>query len=1004
VPLRNRLARLVASDSDSSDGQTTATATDGGTTTSTTDSAASTPSAKARLASAIPKPLTRSTGDSQLWTVGGTEDYHEIEPAAYDYKRYRELATTVDIVGAGLDIKVGEIVRPGFYIDAEDDAAKEELTEWASGCAIHGGEIDQDFGSLLPQLVHGHLRDGDAPIELVWDDPEEGNRLEYLQPIDPATLALLTYPGSSMLILPDDDEPPEGTPENKRGENAAYVQYPDADESAFYTDEDEIYLSQVDVIRLPREPGFTERSPTGSGRSSAAAVSYLNDSDTGGNIRGTSLIERIADEAARLRALSQDYYNALAATSHPRLKIEFEDTVVEGTEEGYTITEIDPDTGEPIDVEYEGPRVIHWDDESIGDFMDALDRDETQWDPTGDAHSGGEWTDPGGKIGTPPGVTANIVKADAPDIQHAATLSVNRIFGGLGVPKFMAGFGEDLNRRISEEQEKRFEQDVRSTRRYIEKRLTPIFELKAEELAERDDSDVSNTEGVAFKIGTDQQEDALQDEDFDAEKFQTLMGGMVQGSQVFSKETLVEDFARMDPEEILAESDSGTAGSGQQPQQLDQAQDQNQAGEMTDGPAGSQQDSSQSPAGGPNSSVPDLPPRDSFDTDQEYNLYKEFLNRVYFSRRGIDVLDTTAEDSPQAGTDAGTEIDADVAETTSATASDGTDDAELAWNPALHPRDPRTGKFVERPYDVPDSVKSLGTREIVEELTSSDPEFGDRTEGLTVDMDDDFRSVVENAQGQSGRSEGGGEDRAEIETDTETATNETTGTGESVDGIERAYAGLSGDEIDDRLANRTGAEVDFTYNDEDARRAAATIERAVEAEPEQRDEYNRLGGVRTITSDPDHPRLSQTEIGTDYGLHDPNTRTLYLSPDLFGQEISDEIRFDEEDGFSAPGTPEGVIQHEVAHAYHSHIARKGDNNIRLSAERSQFYRDEGEAAETVSLYAGENPQELVAEVYSGTFEGKEFSDKVYELYDKFYGPSLDIPQAPDTAREHGTTA
>jgi hypothetical protein len=564
VTLRNRLARLVASDSDSSDGQTTPTATDGGTTTtSTTGSAASTPSAKARLASAIPKPLTRSTGDSQLWTIGGTEDYHEIEPAAYDYKRYRELATTVDIVGAGLDIKVGEIVRPGFYIDAEDDAAKEELTEWASGCAIHGGEIDQDFGSLLPQLVHGHLRDGDAPIELVWDDPEEGNTLEYLQPIDPATLALLTYPGSSMLILPDDDEPPEGTPTNDRGENAAYVQYPDADESDFYTDEEEAELSQVDVIRLPREPGFTERSPTGSGRSSAAAVSYLNGSDTGGNIRGTSLVERIADEAARLRALSQDYYNALAATSHPRLKIEFEDTVVEGTENGYTVTEIDPETGEPVDVEYEGPRVIHWDDESIGDFMDALDRDETQWDPTGDAHSGGEWTDPGGKIGTPPGVTANIVKADAPDIQHAATLSVNRIFGGLGVPKFMAGFGEDLNRRISEEQEKRFEQDVRSTRRYIEKRLTPIFELKAEELAERDDSDVSNTDGIAFKIGTEQQEDALRDEDFDAEKFSQLMAGLVQGSQVFPKEALIEQFVHMDPDEFAPDSPSdGSNGSG----------------------------------------------------------------------------------------------------------------------------------------------------------------------------------------------------------------------------------------------------------------------------------------------------------------------------------------------------------------------------------------------------------------------------------------------------------
>lgn len=544
-----------------------------------------------------PSPQTRQPSGSGIWSwsSGDRPEWNEVEPPSDDYLQYRNLYYTFDIIGAGLDILASEVSRPGFYIDVSintsadaegvdidaDDAeaaTKQALEAWADECAIHAGETGQSFQPLLRQIARDFYRDGDAPLELAWDDPEEGNRLLGLKPIDPATLSYVTYQGSSMLVRPDDDDPPNKTPTNARGENAAYVQYPDIDSSVFYdpNEEEEIYLSQTDVVRIPRNPGFDGRSPTGSGASSAAAVgSYLSQSETPATstIRGVSIIERVTTEAERLRARLQDYNASIAAMAYPRLRAEFEDYTIPGTEERPS-----------------GPETVHWDAESIDDFLESFERDtDPGFDPTDEPHyagtsyladestvgagaasnstdkGSGAWTDPGGKIGTPPGVTTELIQSEAPDISHSVTLSINKICGGLGVPKFMLGFGEDLNRRISEEQQARFEQDVRSTRRYIERRLSPIFQLKAEELANRDDSDIPSGDGVdidvRLRIGSSKRENAVHDEDFDADKFQKITNGLATyyESGLASEIPLgkfIENTLNMNPDDLLDADDS----------------------------------------------------------------------------------------------------------------------------------------------------------------------------------------------------------------------------------------------------------------------------------------------------------------------------------------------------------------------------------------------------------------------------------------------------------------
>jgi len=65
------------------------------------------------------------------------------------------------------------------------------------------------------------------------------------------------------------------------------------------------------------------------------------------------------------------------------------------------------------------------------------------------------------------------------------------------------------------------------------------------------------------------------------------------------------------------------------------------------------------------------------------------------------------------------------------------------FDPIKHPRDPRTGKFVERPYPVPDEISGLDTKQIIGELAATNDNFDEMVEGIAVDMpsDDDGPNV-----------------------------------------------------------------------------------------------------------------------------------------------------------------------------------------------------------------------------------------------------------------------
>ena len=91
----------------------------------------------------------------------------------------------------------------------------------------------------------------------------------------------------------------------------------------------------------------------------------------------------------------------------------------------------------------------------------------------------------------------------------------------------------------------------------------------------------------------------------------------------------------------------------------------------------------------------DVPEAPDAATERLQNLWKELINRAYSS------LDDRLS-------------------------------IQASWNPAAHPRGP-DGKFVERPYDIPDSIRDLSTGSILKELASEDPDFGDKVADVGID-------------------------------------------------------------------------------------------------------------------------------------------------------------------------------------------------------------------------------------------------------------------------------
>lgn len=266
------------------------------------------------------------------------------------------------------------------------------------------------------------------------------------------------------------------------------------------------------------------------------------------------------------------------------------------------------------------------------------------------------------------------------------------------------------------------------------------------------------------------------------------------------------------------------------------------------------------------------------------------------------------------------------------------------WNPALHPRDPRTGKFVERGFSLPndapefDSMGVKGTLEYLDEQGEDIDSILDPESGVTIDgVPNDATSVDDVPDNAADSFE-------DIESPSE-ARNVATNRIESA--VEGTTASL--ENMDKRQAKT------LTEN----------VEKLAEANPEF------FNGVEEIR---DHDLNA-----TASAAYDPGQNALVFGPSsMSGNEAYED--------YLARNSGAGTVAHEVGHA--AHYGDSGDDIFDYYFWPEGVTQDEIDQIESeVSEYAAESPEEFVAEAFSVLADGGELSERTREIYDELNGPA-----------------
>jgi len=501
-----------------------------------------------------PIPQTISGNGGLGGMLSGSGQVRRIRPDKNQTRLYREIYRHNPYVNAGIDLRAGEVVRPGPRITSDDEKLTEALETWSEQCTIYAGEYDQPLTPQLWNDARGFDMDGTVTLEHMYDDPAEPATFSGFQTVDSLTLDMLCYPNTSRLIRPGDSSGrvPKETPKNARGQWAAYVQNLGGGASEVQrrkaqssqrtrdvasgnrsetgagkpTEPDgTVPLSQDDVTKMVRNPMLD--TPLTSGNSNRG-------SGKAGQTRGVSLIEPISSEAIRVQNRKDDHNAVLQNLAYPRVVVKFNqvelptgDTLQWETNQmqAFIKTLRQRGTGRDGSESWrESRREESKEADSYGE--------DSSTDYSGTNTEAPEFNSPGGILGAPPGVEIEWYTPDLPDINPSIQMSINTIFSGMNVPKAYVGFGDDLNRDVTEPRVEQFDRDVRRIRSHISYSYTQIFRKKARYLLDRgvvagpepgSEAYDSLIESVEFAIESDDDVSPLQDSDFDAKKFLAYM-------------------------------------------------------------------------------------------------------------------------------------------------------------------------------------------------------------------------------------------------------------------------------------------------------------------------------------------------------------------------------------------------------------------------------------------------------------------------------------------------
>lgn len=439
--------------------------------------------------------------ESRKWSnwlrqsTGGTET--DIEPVPDDAREsYRLYCQEFAIVQSALRKFDDLVLEPEWEVEAKiDDELDEDMTEalelWGDNCAVRAGEAGHNLNHILSQCPSGRRAKPAVLIEKIGttDDPDAIAALQMLEPWD---MSARMRKNQNLVIQPGDDVPPEHPTVEKDGDEvpAAYVQYDSAD-SRFgmgTDDDDEIPFAENDLLKLTYEP------PEGSAW-------------------GQTIWPPLAEPIESLKQKLRDRNAAIRLTGHPH-RIYSSDS---------------------------------WTKEQAREFANMHDEGQSSaWDLEQER----EKMSYAGRVDyVPHTVNVEVVDGDVADISDAVKDDLEQIFSILPLSKHNIAYVDEINQFVVEPLNENDDRNVDKERRYLESVFGPLFQDKADELADREDGYEGD---VSFHIRQPESDNPLERSEFDPQRVADMVGAFTEfvksgASSEFPRE-LPYFFAGMDRE------------------------------------------------------------------------------------------------------------------------------------------------------------------------------------------------------------------------------------------------------------------------------------------------------------------------------------------------------------------------------------------------------------------------------------------------------------------------
>jgi len=289
------------------------------------------------------------------------------------------------------------------------------------------------------------------------------------------------------------------------------------------------------------------------------------------------------------------------------------------------------------------------------------------------------------------------------------------------------------------------------------------------------------------------------------------------------------------------------------------------------------------------------------------------------------------------------------------------------FNPALHPRDPETGKFVERSFDLPDDAPNfadMGTGEVLSFLD----ENGEDIDAVLASDNVSIDGVPTDATSLADLDGGGG------------LSESISGIVEESDSISEAIG-----RVESEIESNSGVgSVNYEpMQSESESETAQRLQRLADG-VSLIEELGWSGSVDSLTTraqDLDDP--DQAAVSAGYYEHDSDT--VYITPSKLNPDNSlyDDSGSGKTEAFD---TPEGLIAHETGHARDFKSERDRWNPDNFFGDDVYNQLDEYESA--VSEYGMTDEAEFIAEVQAMRAGEKEIPEFVMETYESIGGPEL----------------